>query len=39
MFLPKVEVKKVARLSGFANLEMVKNVIGGGNPVIEENSE
>ena len=29
MFLPKVEVCKMARLSGFANLEMIKNVIGG----------
>ena len=30
MFLPKVEVCEMARLSGFANFEMVKNVNGGG---------
>ncbi len=39
MFLPKVEVCKMAKLSGFTGCKMVNNVNGGGNPVIEENSE
>ncbi len=30
MFLPKVEVCKMARLSGLCTFEMVNNVNGGG---------
>ena len=39
MFLPKVEVKKVARLSGFSIYELVKNYRGGEGNLYKKNKK